>query len=151
MAAINSNFHRAVVSPYTGQEYLIRKLAIRDFYRDIGVMPIGIPQGLSQDLKALTDSVRSELEKRVDDKEFEQQLVKYVLEKGVITPAVWFLERERCPETAVAVEDIGDDYHWLVDQVIEFTFNLAVTKDLDKFFRNERTGDPGLGGEEVRH
>ena len=151
MALDRSKFYREEISPFTGQKYLIRRMAIRDFYRDIGVMPLGLPQSVTEDLKSLMDMLQSELAKRADDKEFEQSMVRYILEKGVVEPGVWFLDRDRCPENAVVFEDMGDDYHWLVQQIVEFTFNISFTRAMDKFFRDSSTGDSRLDGEEVRH
>lgn len=145
-----SNFLRQVVSPFSGQEYEIRKLKIREYLTDMGAIPLGVPDSLAGDLSSVLERARDRLAERITEPDFEAKMRRYCVEKGVVAPMIWFGLQEDCPQDALAADNAADDLGWLATQVLEFTFDLAFTRGLNKFFRDGDSRAVGHDGEEVR-
>lgn len=139
-----SKFHKTVIGLFTGQEFTIRKIRIRDYMVELGILPIEVAESVSEQLKKFADSLR---EKNATDPEAEGRTIKFFLTKGVVSPKIHF--GPECPSDSVAIEDLGSDVDFLVSQITNFSLEMPGLKSLGLFPEGPGAGDPGPGGPEV--
>jgi hypothetical protein len=138
-------FKQTVTSPFTGQEYEILKVSQRELFERMGLIPIMLAAPVEERLSVLS----GELKKKADDPKEEAAVQKFLLERAVLAPKVWFGPASDCPEGQLPHEYAGDDKHWLMGRIIEFAFDMAGLR-MDKFFRGAGPATPGPDGPEVR-
>ena len=144
-------FKKTVVSPFTGQEYLIRRVDVRDYLREAGALPIVVADSVTEQLQQISDSLRSNASVNPDiERRLKEFAIKYGVVKDTEHPGIWFGEYGECPEDEIAAIDLGSDLNFLAAQVCEFSFEMSGLKDMEKFFRGTGAGDSGPRGEEVR-
>lgn len=144
MALEIERFKRTVTSPFTGQEYRIVRVAQRDLFEHLGLLPIILAAPVGEELSKLSGGLKEKLDNPEESKRAEQ----FALERGVKEPKIW-LGGGGCPDGQLDYGAMGDDAYWLARQVIELAFGIGEFK-MDKFFRGGEPGDPGPGGPEVR-
>ena len=137
-------FKRTVKSPFSGQEYQIVKVSQRDLFEHLGLLPLIIATPVGKEL----DAVRDSLTQKLDDAEESQHAARFLLERGVLSPKIWFADGE-CPAGHLPYDYMGDDRYWVSTQISNFAFGVGEFR-MDKFFRGPDPGDPGPGGPEVR-
>lgn len=136
-------FRKQATCPYSGQEFTIRRLRLREFMTEIGVLPIFMSQAAD---KAMEDF----REKILTEPGLEEKIVRFCLSRGVVKPKIWLGADEECPDGQIAFDDLGSDADSLSAQVLEFSFRMAGLKDVEKFFRGGEPGNSGPPGAEVR-
>lgn len=140
-------FRKIVTSLSTGQEYLIRRISVRDYLATIGALPVGISESVQGRLREISDALQ---ERAKDDPDAERKTVEFAIKKGVLEPGIWFGDPSECPEDQIPFEDLGDDATFLASQICEFSFQFAGLKEMDKFFRGSGAVATGSDGEAVR-
>ena len=152
MAAVKrERFRKEVKSPFTGQDYLIRKIDVGEYLREAGVLPVSVASSVDEQLRKISDNLKSNAQ---GDPEIERRLNELTLKSGIIKdadhPGVWFGKYEDCPEDEIPVDDLGSDKRFLINQISEFSFDMSGLKEMEKFFRGTGARDSGPGSEEVR-
>ena len=140
-------FRKTVTSPFSGQDYSIRKITFRGYLAEIGVLPLILMEKTEDQLKRVSEEIQKV---GASDPEMERKTVVYALAKGVVEPQIWFGSDVECPEDKIAFADLGDDAQFLAIQIYEMSFEMAGLKKLNNFFRDAGTGADGHRGEEVR-
>jgi len=147
IAVKKDRFRKTITSLSTGQEYIIRRISVRNYLTTIGALPVGVAQSVQTQLKELADSLR---ERAKDDPEAERKTVEFALKTGVVEPMIWFGDPATCPEDQIQFDDLGDDATFLASKVYELSFDFAGLKDMEKFFRGTGAVAAGSDGEEIR-
>ena len=137
-------FKRTVTSPFTGQEYEIVKVSQRDLFEHLGLLPLIIASPVGEELSKVSDRLKEKL----DDPEESNRAERFLLERGVVNPRIWFADGG-CPDGHLPHGYMADDRYWLATQISNFAFGVGEFR-MDKFFRGPDPGDPGPGGPEVR-
>ncbi len=137
-------FKRTVTSPFTGQEYDIIKISQRDLFEHLGLLPLILATPVGEEVKKISGALTEKLDNPEDSKRAER----FLLERGVVQPKIWFGDGE-CPEYQLPYDCMADDRYWLATQITNFAFGVGDFK-IDKFFRGTDPGDPGPSGPEVR-
>ena len=137
-------FKRTVASPFTGQEYEIVKVSQRELFEQLGLLPLILAASVGEEVKKISDALKEKLDSPEESKRAE----KFLLERGVVSPKIWFGDGE-CPAYQLPYDFMADDRYWLSTQVSNFAFGVGEFK-MDKFFRGADPGNPGPGGPEVR-
>lgn len=138
-----SRFQKEIISPWSGQAFLIGKVRRRDFLREFGMLPLYMSSDLQKQMEAFKEKV-------ADDPAATERVVLLCLSKGVIKPRIWFGPDSECPDGQIHFDRIGDDADYLTATIIEFSFDMAGLKDFENFFRGAGTRSPGPDGEEIR-
>ena len=144
-------FKKVVTSPFTGQEYLIRRIDVREYLREAGALPVIVSDSVAARLQEISDTLKSNSE---NNPALERRLSEFTLKNGVVKdaehPGIWFGEYGDCPSDEIALADLASDLGFLVGQICEFSFEMSGLKEMEKFFRGTGAGDSGPRGEEVR-
>ena len=128
-------FVREITSQYTGQVYKIRRINIFDFIKDMGVIPLGTADSVREELDKGLDRL-GEVEK-LDPDGFSDKAVNFYLGKGVLSPKIFFGDSDSCPEEEIALEDLGNDINFLVENITNYSTKLSedFIKDMDFFLK----------------
>ena len=144
-------FRKTVTSPFTGQEYAIRRIDVREYLREAGVLPIIVSDSVTVKLQEISDTLKSNAANNPD---LERKLGEFTIKNGVVKdaehPGVWFGRYEDCPDDEIALVDLASDFGFLIGQICEFSFEMSGLKEMEKFFRGTGAGNTGPRGEEVR-
>ena len=141
-----SNLRKKIIGLFTGIEFEIRRARLIDCIREVGSLPNLANPSIQAQLKQFATDVSQ----KGDDPEFEQRMTRMLLEKGVVSPKIWFGDDEKCPEDGVCVADLGSDADYVAGQVATFSFDMPGLRSLDTFFRGPGAGVARSSGEEIR-
>ena len=137
---------RKTMSPFTGQEYVIRRVSFRQFLEDIGLLPMAVVSNVAEQLAKLSKDLKERAEK---DSGIEERVRRWIIEHGVVEPKIWFGDEDQCPDDQIAYADMGDDARLIAGEIAEWSFEFAGLK-LDNFFRDARPVAARPDGAEVR-
>jgi hypothetical protein len=149
MEVRKDRFKTKITSPYTGQEYILRRVSMKLYFKEIGILPVSMPESIVEELASLAKDMRTRVDAEEKDDALARQTVEFCLKNGVADPKIWYGEGE-CPDGSIARGDLADDADWVAARVIEFSFDFAGLKDLAKFFRDSGTVADRPDGEAVR-
>lgn len=141
-----AKFYKVVTGLFTGQEFTIRKIRIKDYMVELGLLPVEIAESVSEQLKKFADSLK---EKTQHDPEAENRSVKFFLTRGVVSPKIWFGPESECPEDHILLDDLGSDSDVLVGQIINFSLEMPGLQSLGRFPEEPRAGDAGPSGQTI--
>lgn len=148
MLVDRSKFRKTVLGPFTGQEFEIRRVDIRHYMRDLGLIPIETDTSILKDLTELDPEATREKVK--NDPTLEEKSVEFFLRHGIISPKIWFGPEAECPDDEIPLIDLGTDRWFLAEQISAYSSNVEGMKALEPFFFGGGTPDTGHAGEEVR-
>lgn len=147
MAEIDkSKFYKTITGFFTNQEFTIRKIRIKDYMVELGILPVEISDSVSEQLKKFADSLK---EKTQHDPGAEAKTLKFFLTKGVVSPKIWFGPESECPDDHILLDDLGSDADVLVGQIVNFSLEMPGLQSLGPFPEQPGAGDAGPGGETV--
>ena len=155
---MNTRFRKVVFGPFTGAQFEIAKISMKQYMQEIGDLPLSIASAIRDDMSLL-----SQAEKLTKDQseELNQRSERLVLTHGVkrvrfsddeewAPIQFWFGTQETCPAGGTLATDLGSDLDVLIDQVSKFSFNIQGGEALERFFREAGRADVGPSSEEVR-
>jgi hypothetical protein len=155
---MNTRFRKVVFGPFTGAQFEIAKISMKQYMQEIGDLPLSIASAIRDDMSLL-----SQAEKLTKDQsdELSQRSERLVLTHGVKrvrfsddeewTPIqFWFGTQETCPTGGTLATDLGSDLDVLIDQVSKFSFNIQGGEALERFFREAGRADVGPSSKEIR-
>ena len=139
-----SKFHKKVIGPYTGEEFIIRRVRMKEFMTTLGTLPLATSSTVQDVLTQLQERAKQA------DSDTENRIVQFYATKGVVSPKIWFGKEEECPESQIYFEDLGSDLDYVVTEVINYSHEMVGLKQFAEFFRGAGTGDTGSDSEAVR-
>ena len=147
MQVDKGKFRKTVTGPFTGHEFEIRRIGLREYMQEIGMLPSLTTESTEERLRKLSDDLKAESKA---DPELERKSIRFFLERGVVSPKVWFGPEAKCPDNMVQCEDLAGDAVFLAAEISSFSFEMPGLKSMDKFFREPGSNHSGSGGEEIR-
>ncbi len=102
-----------VTLPNLGKTVEIRKLIGWDFI-EIGQLPLISTGTVSERAEAVRKKV-------LENPAIQQQAVKQIVLKGVVSPRILDVDPRDCPDDAITVYDLGPDFNWLVEEIQKFS------------------------------
>lgn len=149
MPGIRDRHRRTVIGVFTGEEFRLRKIPPSEFMQEFGNMPTGASTALTDGLRLLAESLRSAAETK--DVETQAKLEQFYLERGVVSPKVFFGPYDDCPEDMIHVDDLSDDKNLLINEIAEWSFGMSeIKKKMGPFLQQQQRDSAGHPGEEVR-
>jgi len=155
---MNTRFRKVVIGPFTGAQFEIAKISMKQYMEEIDDLPLSVASAIRDDMSLL-----SQAEKLTKDQsdELNRRSERLVLTQGVKrvrfsdneewTPMqFWFGTQETCPAGGTLATDLGSDLDVLIDQVSKFSFNIQGGEALERFFREAGRSLAGPSSEEVR-
>lgn len=137
---------KRVTGMFTGIEFEIRKVRMLDCIRSLGTLPNLVNLSVQEQLKRFEDHLKA----KEHDPEWEEKSVRMLLERGIVSPKIWFDNESECPDDAICLADLGSDADYLAGEISIWSFQLAGLQKLDSFFRGSGAWAPGPGSEEIR-
>ncbi len=147
MKVDRSKFRKRIICPFTLQEFDIRRVDIRFYMRDLGVLPVDTSKSVAQDLAQIDGE---SLKRKSEEPDFEDKSVRFFLTHGIISPKIWFGEEDECPDDQIPYLDLGADRWFLAEQIAEWSSSVGDLSSLEHFFFGDRPGDLRPSGEAVR-
>ena len=135
-----NKLHKEVTAPYCGEVFQIRRLRLREFMTEAGVLPFQLTEAAEKAVEIFREKLKS-------DPEIEDRITSLTLRRGVVKPKIWFGAELECPEDQVAYDDLGNDADYLSGQVVAYSFQMA---DMESFFRGTNPTAAGPNGAAVQ-
>jgi hypothetical protein len=136
-----TKFQKTVVAPLTGQEFLVRRVRLKEFVADLGMLPLATNGTVQDIIKGLSSKAEA------GDVGTEERITRFYAERGVISPKIWFGDETACPDDQLFYLDLGSDLDLLVQEIIAYS---NTPQRLERLFREPVAADIGLNGAEVR-
>ena len=133
-------FRKEVTAPYSGETFTIRRMRLREFMAEAGVLPFQISEAAEKAVELFRDKLKS-------DPAIEERITALTLKRGVVSPKIWFGADNECPDDQICYDDLGNDADWLSGQIVSYSFQMV---DLDNFFRGEQSAAAGSNGAEIQ-
>lgn len=144
---IRDAHRKTFVGLFTGQEYHLKKIRITEFLQYIGNMPAENSNTLQEQLKFIGEKTRE----IGNDKMGAEELTRFYLEHGVVSPKIFFGAYSDCPEDQMHYDDMGDDASMLVGAIAEYSFDFSgFKKKMELLLQQQQPGTPGHDSETIR-
>lgn len=144
MTVDKSKFRKELLGPFTGTQFTIRRVRLKEFMASLGTLPMATTNSVQEVLASLREKTEG------GDGETEAKITQFYASKGVIEPKLWFGAEQDCPEDSIYFEDLGGDLDYVVGEIIKFSHEMVGLAEFEKFFRGPGAGDPRLDVPEVR-
>ena len=155
---MNTRFRKVVHGPFTGAQFEIAKISMKQYMEVIGDLPLSISAAVRDDItllqqaEKLTGAEADDLNRRSTELILTQGVrrIRFSDEEEWAPIEFWFGSQETCPPGATMIGDLGSDLDVLVDQVGRFSFNIQGGDALERFFREAGGLIAGLSGEAIQ-
>jgi hypothetical protein len=147
MANVRDKHRKKFFGVFTGEEFQIKKIKVSDFMQHLGALPAENTDTLTSQLKLIGEKIKD----AAKDDTVSQDLQKFYLEHGVVSPRIFFGPYDECPEDQIHFDDLADDAGGLINAIAEFSFDFSeFKKKMEQVLQQQQPDTPGHAGEEVR-
>jgi hypothetical protein len=147
MPGVRDKHRKVHVGVFTGEEFHLRKIKPTEFMEFFGTLPAENSDTLTAQLRLLGEKLNA----AAQEKKSAEDLMRFYLERGVMSPKIFFGPYDECPEDKIHVDDLSDDANALVNIISEFSFDFTgFKKKMEDLLQLQQSALAGPGGEAVQ-